>query len=81
LYTLFISPMRVTCPAHPYHSPDLVTLIIFGESRDSSVGIALDYGLDDRGPVHGRGWVFFSSPPHPDWLWGPPSFLSNGYRG
>jgi hypothetical protein len=24
---------------------------------------------------------FFTSPPHPDWLWGPPSFLSNGYRG
>jgi len=24
---------------------------------------------------------FFSSPPCPDWLWGPTSFLSNGYRG
>jgi hypothetical protein len=24
---------------------------------------------------------FFSSPQHPDQLWGPPSFLSNGYRG
>jgi hypothetical protein len=22
---------------------------------------------------------FFSSPPPPDWLWGPPSFLSIGY--
>jgi hypothetical protein len=23
---------------------------------------------------------FFSSPPHPEWLWGPPSLLSNGYQ-
>jgi len=23
---------------------------------------------------------FFSSPPHPDWLWDPPC-LSNGYQG
>jgi hypothetical protein len=29
----------------------------------------------------GRGWEFFSSPPRPDWLWEPPSLLSNGYRG
>jgi len=27
-----------------------------------------------------RGWEFFSSPPRPDRLWGPPSFLSHGYR-
>jgi len=24
---------------------------------------------------------FFYSPPRPDRLWGPPSLLSNGYRG
>jgi len=24
---------------------------------------------------------FFSSPPRPEWLWDPPSLLSNGYRG
>jgi len=23
---------------------------------------------------------FFSSSPHPDWIWGPHSFLCNGYR-
>jgi hypothetical protein len=23
----------------------------------------------------------FSSPPPPEWLWGPPSLLSNGYQG
>jgi hypothetical protein len=50
-------------------------------SRDSSVGIATSYGLDDRG-VAVRGPVgprMFSSPRRPDRLWGPPS-LSNGYR-
>jgi hypothetical protein len=55
------------------------------KSRDSSVGIALGYGLDDRGsrvrfPGGGGGWEFFSSPPRPERLWGPPS-ISNGYQG
>jgi len=29
----------------------------------------------------GRGWEFFSSPLYPDWLYGPPILLSNGYQG
>jgi hypothetical protein len=50
---------------------------------DSSVGIVLCYGLDDRGsrvrfPV--VGWEFFSSPPRPDRLWGPPNLLFNVYQ-
>jgi hypothetical protein len=50
-------------------------------SRDSVVGIAISYGLDDRGfgvrvPV---GLKIFSSPESPDRLWGPPSLLSKGY--
>jgi hypothetical protein len=50
-------------------------------SRDSKVGIATGYGLEDRGigvrvPV---GSKIFSSPRSPERLWGP--LLSNGYRG
>jgi hypothetical protein len=29
--------------------------------------------------IASRGWEFFSSPLCPDWLWVPPSLLSNGY--
>jgi len=29
----------------------------------------------------GRGWQFFSSPPCPDWHWGPRSLLPNGNQG
>jgi hypothetical protein len=52
-------------------------------SRDSVVGIATGYGLHDRGvgfwvPVGSR---IFSASRRPDRLWGPPSLLSNGYRG
>jgi hypothetical protein len=52
-------------------------------SRDSVVGIAIGYGLDDRGvgvriPVGSRS---SSSPSHPDRLYGQPNLLSNGYRG
>jgi hypothetical protein len=51
-------------------------------SRDSVVGIATGYGLDDqmvgvRVPVGSR---IFCSPRRPDRLWGPPSLLSSGYR-
>jgi hypothetical protein len=52
-------------------------------SRDSAVGIATGYWLGDREievrvPV---GSVIFTSPCRPDTLWGPPSLVSNGYRG
>jgi hypothetical protein len=52
-------------------------------SRDSSVGIATRYGLNDRnvGVRVPAGSKMFSSPQRPDRLWGPPSLLSNGYRG
>jgi hypothetical protein len=52
-------------------------------SRDSAVGIATGYGLEDRGvgirvPVGSR--IFFP-PNRPDRLWGSPSLVSNGYCG
>jgi hypothetical protein len=52
-------------------------------SRDSVVGIATGYGLDDRG-VGVRvlvGSRIFSSPSRPDRLWGPLNLLYNGYWG
>jgi hypothetical protein len=53
-------------------------------SRDSSVSIVSDYGLDDRAigvrsPAGAKD--FFLYPLCPDRLWGPPSLLYNGYRG
>jgi hypothetical protein len=52
-------------------------------SRDSSVGIATGYWLDDQGvgvlfPVGTR---IFSSSGLPHLLWDPLGLLSNGYRG
>jgi hypothetical protein len=48
----------------------------------SAAGMVTGYGLDDQEvrvqlPVGSR---IFSSPYHPDRLWGPPNLLSNGYR-
>jgi hypothetical protein len=50
--------------------------------RDSAVGIAIGYELDDRGvgvrvPVVSR---IFSSPRRPDRFCGPPNLLSDAYR-
>jgi hypothetical protein len=61
----------------------LMTVLLLIWSQDSVVGIATGYGLDDRVvrvrvPVMSR---IFSSPRSPDRLWGPPSLISNAYRG
>jgi hypothetical protein len=37
-------------------------------------------GPDGRGSIPSRSKRFFSSPQCPDWLWGPPSLISNGYQ-
>jgi hypothetical protein len=52
-------------------------------SRESAVGIATVYGLDDRGFgvwVSVGEWIFTSSR-RPNRLWDPPILLSNGYLG
>jgi hypothetical protein len=46
-------------------------------SQDSSVGVAIGYGLDGPGSIPGNA-RFFSSPHCPERLW---DLLSNGYRG
>jgi hypothetical protein len=51
------------------------------KSRDSSVGIALGYGLDDRVRYLAGARNFFSSPPRQERLWGPPSLYPMGTRG
>jgi hypothetical protein len=51
---------------------------------DSSVGIALGYGLDDRASrvrFSARAGDFSLIPPRSEWLRSPPSLLSNGYKG
>jgi hypothetical protein len=53
------------------------------KSRDSAVGIATGYWMDDRGigvrvPV---GSSIFNSLCRSDRLWGPPNLLSNAYPG
>ena len=43
----------------------------------SSVCIVTGYGLDGPGSNPGGGEIFHTCP---DWLWGPPSLLYNGYQ-
>jgi hypothetical protein len=59
-----------------------ISVFLKPRSRDSAVGIATGYGLDNGGvgiqvPVGSR---IFSSSSCPDRLWGPPNLLSNGYQ-
>jgi hypothetical protein len=54
------------------------------KSHNSSGGIVTRLWAGQLGfqvLIPGRGWEFFSSPPHLEWLWGPPSLLSKGYQG
>jgi hypothetical protein len=51
------------------------------KSRNSSVAGLRAGRSVFWGSILGGGWEFFSKPPRPEWLWGPPSLLSNGYMG
>jgi hypothetical protein len=48
---------------------------------DSSVGIAIGYGLGGWSSIPGRGKGFFSTSQRSDRVWGPPSLLYNAYQG
>jgi hypothetical protein len=50
-------------------------------SRETSVCIGTGYGLLGRGLIPGKENRLFSTPQRPDWLWGPPTLLFNGYLG
>jgi len=50
-------------------------------SRDNAVGVTGLRAGRCRGSNLGRHQIFFSSPKYPDWLWGSPSLLYNGYLG
>jgi hypothetical protein len=75
------------CSLRLYHitlNIKIASFILVLWSYDSSVGIALGYGMDDWGSrvrFTAGVWEFFSSPPRPERLWGPPNLLSNGYQG
>jgi hypothetical protein len=58
-----------------------VNKILIRISRDSSVGIATDYGLGSRGSIPSRGKTFVSAPQSSERPWGRNSFLSSEYRG
>jgi len=47
--------------------------------RSVSLETSLWAGLPEFDFQWGQWWHFLSSPPHPDQLWCPPSFLSKGY--
>jgi hypothetical protein len=77
--------LKWTCEVQLLYQADGLRLIICScylreRSRDSSVGIATGYGLDNGGvgvrvPVGPR---IFSSPRRPDGFWGPNSLLLYG---
>jgi hypothetical protein len=80
-------PPHINCTTNPNFCSDICnfdsTCNNLSKSRESSVGIATGYGLDDQGvgvrvPVGVR---ICTSPCRPDRLWGPSNLVSNGYRG
>jgi len=55
---------------------NLFDLPVTRVGQDSAVGIATYYGLESPG-IESGGGIFCT---HPDWPWGPPSLLYNGYQ-
>jgi hypothetical protein len=62
------------------HKWELWSLFFGKLSQDTSVGTMMGCRLDEQESIPGIA-RFFHFPLHPDWLWGPPTLLSNGYGG
>jgi hypothetical protein len=58
------------------HRGEFYVMYTSQRSRDSAVGIATGYGLDDR-----RGRSYSPGRERPDLFCGPPRLFSDGYRG
>jgi hypothetical protein len=57
-------------------------IVRVGVDIGQSVSVGIETGYEIGGTVSIPGNArFFSSLQRPDGLWGPPSLLSNGYRG
>jgi hypothetical protein len=61
--------------------PTLVLMLLFLDQMGYTKPSARVFGTAGVLIMYSRGWEFFSSPPRPELLWGPPSLLSKGYRG
>jgi hypothetical protein len=83
----FVSEVLETDPANfqmMIHVPMSVSMAqlasqVHGGSRCSSVATTVGYVLDSKGSIPGRGKRLSST--GSDWPYGPPSLVSNGYRG
>jgi hypothetical protein len=72
LYFIIISLMARRLNIKDF-KPEINLAFAFLRTQDSMVGTVNGYTFDDQGVG------VFSSPCHPNQLWGPHSLLSNGY--
>jgi hypothetical protein len=68
---------RDRCLVTGLHATIIIIIIMDNDSSnnrsmDSSVGIAMGYGLDSKGSIPDGGKRFFSTPQRPGRLWNPP---------
>jgi hypothetical protein len=73
-FTISVTPSRSYAGKYIVHK-------LSRKAHNSSVSIVMGYRLDSWGSIPGWEKGPFSSPQCPEWLWGPPSLLSNRYHG